>query len=150
MRRALVALLVTAAAVVWLARYETHPPSKLNPLRGDPRPAHRAPAPPPRSGVRAGTAGTRSGVGPVVSTPFSTIQVRAVLRGARLVGVETVALTGSDPHTEALNARAEPLLRAEALRAGSAHVDAVSGATYTSESWRDSLRAAISRARDSH
>jgi uncharacterized protein with FMN-binding domain len=96
--------------------------------------------------VRAGTPGTRSGVGPLLATPFTTIQVRAVLRGTRLVGVETVTLSGSDPHTEALNARAEPLLRAEALRAGSADVDAVSGATYTSRSWRDSLQAAIDRA----
>ena len=138
--RAIVALIVTAAVVVWLARWETHPPPRTRD-----RPVKSAPAP-PRSGVRAGTPGTRSGVGPVISTPFSTIQVRAVLRGDRLVGVETVTISGADPHTEALNARAEPLLREEALRAGSAKVDAVSGATYTSESWRDSLKAAIARA----
>ena len=40
-----------------------------------------------------------------------------------------MVLTGDGPHTEALNARAEPLLRASALKAGSADVDAVSGAT---------------------
>jgi uncharacterized protein with FMN-binding domain len=46
-----------------------------------------------------------------------------------------------------LSARAEPILRAEALRAGSAEVDVVSGATSTSEIWIESLRGAIREAR---
>jgi uncharacterized protein with FMN-binding domain len=61
--------------------------------------------------------------------------------------VETVALSGDGPHTQALNARAEPILRAEALKAGSADVDTVSGATSTSEIWIASLRGAIHKAR---
>jgi uncharacterized protein with FMN-binding domain len=160
MRRAVVVLILTAAVVVWLARYETRPPRTLNPnsaLRelsrpgavSTPRALARSAADPVarRTGVRSGTPGTRSATGPVITTPFSVIQVRAVLRGHRLAGVETVALSGSDPHTEALNARAEPILRESALKAGSARIDVVSGATYTSESWRDSLQAAIDSAR---
>jgi uncharacterized protein with FMN-binding domain len=65
----------------------------------------------------------------------------------RLVGVETVTLSGDGPHTEAINARAEPLLRAEALKAHSADIDVVTGATYTSRSWKGSLQAAIDKAR---
>src|SRR5690349_18779584 len=114
MRKAIAILAVTAAAVVWLARYDTHPPKRLNAARGTQRPALAA-ASVPASGVRPGTPGTRAGTGPLRLTPFTSIQVQAVLRGSRLVGVRTLQLTGSDPHTEALNARAEPLLRAEAL-----------------------------------
>jgi hypothetical protein len=159
MRRAAVVLVVTAVVVVWLARYETRPPRTLNPnsaLRerertgavATPRAlASAAREPDRRAGARPGSPGTRSATGPVITTPFSVIQVRAVLRGRRLAGVETVALSGSDPHTEALNARAEPILRESALKAGSARIDVVSGATYTSESWRDSLQAAIDAAR---
>jgi uncharacterized protein with FMN-binding domain len=80
-------------------------------------------------------------------TPFSLVQVRVTLTYGRLTDVQTVALTGDGPHTQALNARAEPILRREALRAHSARIDAVSGATYTSRVWIDSLRAAIERAR---
>ena len=157
MRRALSAVAATVVAVVLLARYETHPPRELNPQSAlRPRPgATGVPAPtaaaarPARSGVAPGAPGTRSATGPVITTPFSVIQVRATVRGRRLAGVETVALSGSDEHTNALNARAEPILREEALKAGSADVDAVSGATYTSESWRDSLQAAIAAARGS-
>ena len=36
--------------------------------------------------------------------------------------------------TQAINARAEPILRAEALKAGSANIDVVAGAKYTSQS----------------
>jgi uncharacterized protein with FMN-binding domain len=143
MRRALAALVVTAVAVVLLARYETEPPRTLNPNSAL-RPAATA-APAPRARPRPGE---KSASGPVITTPFSVIQVRATLTRGRLTGVETVGLSGDGPHTEALNARAEPILRAEALKAGSADIDVVTGATYTSESWRDSLQAAIDAARE--
>jgi uncharacterized protein with FMN-binding domain len=135
MKRAVAALVVTAVAVVLLARYETHPPDE------PPPPPRRAatPAPPP-PGVKIGT-------GPLITTPFSSIQVRAELTRGRLTGVRTLSLTGADAHTQALNARAEPILREEALAEGSADIDIVSGATYTSESWIESLRAAIREAR---
>lgn len=149
MRRVLAALVVTIAVVVLLVRYDTKPPPRLNPnsaLRAQATP--RALEPPPTPSPAATPApGTKVGTGPALTTPFSAIQVKAILRGKRLVGVETVVLTGSDPHTEALNARAEPILRESALEAGSADIDVVTGATYTSRSWRDSLQAAIDAAR---
>jgi uncharacterized protein with FMN-binding domain len=134
-KRAIAALVVTAVAVVLLARYETHPPDE------PPPPPRRAatPAPPP-PGVKVGT-------GPLITTPFSSIQVRAELTRGRLTAVKTLSLTGADAHTQALNARAEPILREEALRAGGADIDVVSGATYTSESWIQSLRSAMRAAR---
>jgi uncharacterized protein with FMN-binding domain len=139
MRRAALALVLTAVAVVLLARYETAPPVTRS--ADDPRkpPAIASPAPPPPGSVSA--------VGPALVTPFSAIQVKATLLDGKLVGVETVALSGDGPHTDALNARAEPILRESALRAGSADVDVVSGATSTSEIWLESLRSAIRKAR---
>jgi uncharacterized protein with FMN-binding domain len=145
MRRAIVALVVTAAAVVWLASYRTHPPSKVNPQAALVR------RPPIRATATATAtplpAGTRVGRGPLLTTPFSVIQVEATLTRGKLTAVRTVELTGSDTHTQALNARAEPILRREALQAGSADIDVVSGATYTSESWKESLQKAIEDAR---
>jgi uncharacterized protein with FMN-binding domain len=147
MRRAAVALLLTAVAVVLLARFETEPPVTLDRETAAQRPASTPqalaePPPPPPDGPR-----TRTAVGPAMTTPFSVIQVRATLTGGRLSHVATVALSGDGPHTDALNARAEPILRAEALRAGSADIDVVSGATSTSLIWIESLRGAIRRAR---
>ena len=147
--KALAALIVTAVVVVVLARFETEPPRTFNPNSAlgpvkTPRALARAiSTPPPR---RSGE-GTRSYLGPAMTTPFSAIQVRAFFTGRRLTGIETVLLSGDGPHTEALNARAEPILRESALEAGSADVDTVSGATSTSEIWLDSLQGAIDKAR---
>ncbi len=141
MRRALAAAILTAAVVVALARYHTHPPRTLNPRAArEDRAVARVAATPTRPGVRTAT-------GPPMMTPFSLVQVQVTLTDGRLTGVHTVSLTGDGPHTEALNARAEPILRREALRAHSAHIDTVSGATYTSRVWIQSLRAAIEAAR---
>jgi uncharacterized protein with FMN-binding domain len=136
MRRALASVIVTVAAVVWLASYRTHPPRTVD------RAAHGAPGPAARPNPHV-----RTVTGPAATTPFSVIQVAVTLTDGRLTGVKTVELTGDGPHTQALNARAEPILRREALRAHSAHIDIVSGATYTSRSWKLSLQAAIDKAR---
>jgi uncharacterized protein with FMN-binding domain len=124
MRRAVVALVVTVVVVIWLARYETHPP-------------RAAPARP----------GPKVIAGPVFTTPFSAIQVGVVMSRGRVVDVKTLILTGDGEHTQKLNAHAEPILRRRALEAGSAKFDVVSGATYTSESYQESLQAAIDKAR---
>ena len=138
MRKAAVAIIVTVVAVVLLAGYETHPPRTLD--RRAARKAQPGPAPTPGPHVRTAT-------GPARTTPFSVVQVQATLTRGRLTGVRTVALTGDGPHTRAINARAEPILREEALRAGSGDVHAVSGATFTSRVWIASLRDAIAAAR---
>ena len=149
MRRALTILALTAAAVVALARFHAEPPRVKNPLSAlHARPAPGTPPalqpgprrPPSRPGVRTATS-------PPMVTPFSLVQVQVTLTHGRLTDVETVALTGEGPHTQALNARAEPILRREALQAHSARIDVVSGATYTSRVWIKSLREAIDLAR---
>ena len=129
MRKAAAVLLVTAIAVVLLAAYDTHPPMTFNPNSALRRPAERAaatPAPRPR--------------------PPGTITGIITVEGS-FVDVKTLSLTGADVHTNALNARAEPILRREALEAGSADIDTVTGATGTSESWINSLAGAIEAAR---
>ena len=149
MRRALTGLALTAAAVLALARFHTEPPRVKNPLSalhgraapGTPSALQPGPRRPPnRPGVRTATS-------PPMATPFSLVQVQVTLTHGRLTDVETVALTGEGPHTQALNARAEPILRREALQAHSARIDVVSGATYTSRVWIKSLREAIDLAR---
>ena len=89
----------------------------------------------------------RSGLSEPQTTPFSFMQVRVTFTGHELTRVETVQMTASGARTQAINARAEPILRAEALRAGGADVDVVTGATYTSQAYRRALQSAIDRAR---
>jgi uncharacterized protein with FMN-binding domain len=145
-RRALVAVLVTAAAVVALARLETHPPRTVNP-RSALRPAEavaqaRRTA---RRHPRRHRRGEVTATGIAVQTPFTVVQVRVTLRHRRIVGVKTLELSGDGPHTKAINDRAEPILRREALRAGTPDIDSVSGATGTSSAWISSLITAVQK-----
>ena len=149
MRRALAALLVTATAVVALARFETHPPRTVNP-RSALRPAEaiaaaRRAAPEHRRQRRHRVRGEVMATGIAVQTPFTVAQVRVTLRHRRIVAVKTVVLSGDGPHTRAINDRAEPILRREALRAGTPKIDSVSGATGTSSAWISSLITAVQK-----
>jgi uncharacterized protein with FMN-binding domain len=150
-RRAVPAVAATAAVVALLANVRARPPA-ISTQAGAWRPPP-APAATVEPEVRRVSSRRPTRKGPVRSatdtstTPFSIISVRVTLTGGELTRVETVDLTGENARTEAINARAEPILRAEALKAGSADIDVVTGATYTSRSYRKSLQAAIDEAR---
>jgi uncharacterized protein with FMN-binding domain len=144
-RRAVPAALATAAVVALLANVRARPQALAPP---PPRVADATPEVRRVSSKRPTRGGpTRTATGQTVTTPFSVISVRVTVTGGELTRVETVELTGNGARTQAINARAEPILRDEALRAGSAKIDVVTGATYTSESYIDSLQSAIDRAR---
>jgi len=141
-RRAISTAVAVAAVVALLANVRSRPPVIPPPRIAPPEPEVRrvSTRPPTVSGP------VRTGTGRIVTTPFSVIQVRVAFTGRQLTRVETVELSGTGARTQAINAHAEPILREEALKAGSAKIDVVSGATYTSESYRDSLQSAIDAA----
>jgi uncharacterized protein with FMN-binding domain len=143
LRRAVPTAVATAAVVALLANVRSRPPVIPAPRVAPPEPEVR------RVSTRPATASgpVRTGTGEIVTTPFSVIQVRVAFTGRQLTRVETVELSGTGARTQAINVHAEPILREEARRAGSAKIDVVSGATYTSESYIDSLQSAIDRAR---
>lgn len=85
---------------------------------------------------------TRSVSGPAVNTSEGTVQVQVTFEGTRITDVKALRAPNSNPTRMAL-----PLLRESALKAQSADIDTVSGATATSEGYRQSLQAAIDGAR---
>jgi predicted ferric reductase len=98
-------------------------------------------------GARPSSAGPRTVMGPAVRTLYSTVQVEVTVRQGRLTDVRAVALPNLDAHSRQLSAVAAPILRREALRAGNAHIHMVSGATYTSDAYAQSLQGALDQAR---
>ncbi|KLN32936.1 hypothetical protein FB00_20365, partial [Cellulosimicrobium funkei] len=80
--------------------------------------------------------------GSVVQTRYGPVQVAVTFTGTHLDAVQTVR-SPSGGESSQVSARATPLLAQEAVRAQSARIDTVSGATYTSEGYRESLQAAI-------
>ncbi|MER7003701.1 FMN-binding protein [Dactylosporangium sp. NPDC000555] len=99
-------------------------------------------APPPPS---PGTV-TRSGSvlvanGSAVSTMWGPVQVQVRIDSGRITDVTALQAPGG--FSRELTALAVPRLRSQALASQSAHIDAVSGATQTSEAYRTSLQAAL-------
>ncbi|GLW57451.1 FMN-binding protein [Kitasatospora phosalacinea] len=99
-----------------------------------------APTPPPSAGAVSGTF-----PGSVVDTRYGPVQVQAVLTSGRLTDVTVLQQTEGGRSTQ-IDAYALPRLKAEAMKAQSAHIDVVSGATYTSTGYAASLQAALDAA----
>ncbi len=88
----------------------------------------------------------RTLTGQPVDVGYGTVQVRVTLAGTRIVGVSTLSLpTGG--RSDEISSYAEPLLQQEALKAQSASIDAVSGASYTSQGYAQSLQSALDAAK---
>ena len=88
----------------------------------------------------------RQVTGPMVSTRYGPVQVRIDLSGSQITDVVAVQLTNSNRTSVQISASAAPILRQEALQAQSAQIDMVSGATYTSEGYQQSLQGALDAA----
>lgn len=84
--------------------------------------------------------------GPVVYTDYGPVQVRITLSGSRIVDVQALQLPHDRARSASISENAGPQLRREALAAQSARIDGVSGASYTSEGYAESLQGALDRA----
>ncbi len=93
------------------------------------------------------TSGYGDGVylGSAEYTEWGNVQVELTISGGAVVDVVAVQLP-SDRKSARINDRAEPLLDAQAVEMQSADLDIVSGATYTSRTYADSLQAALDQA----
>ena len=92
-----------------------------------------------------GTAASTTVDGPVVSTRFGPVQVEVMIANSKVADVVAVQLpTGR--RSGQISDYAEPILHDEALQAQSASIDTVSGATYTSDAYAQSLQAALDQA----
>ncbi|PRY46315.1 FMN-binding protein [Umezawaea tangerina] len=76
--------------------------------------------------------------GPVVKTVHGDVQVQVTFTGDKITAVKFLKQPNTGP-----TKMAAPLLIQETLKAGSADIDSVSGATQTSEGYVKSLQAAI-------
>lgn len=158
MRRAVPALLATLGALALLAGFHTSParpatvaavaPTSTEPAATDQRATPAGGTPPPTTAppTTAAPSGRRTFDGTAVYTQFGDVQVRAVLRGSRLVDVQALQLPYDHQRSKYISDRAGPWLRDEAIQAQSARIQTISGATYTSIAYKSSLQAALDRA----
>ncbi|MFC9427142.1 FMN-binding protein [Streptomyces sp. NPDC056987] len=144
-RRAVLAAASTSAVVVLLLSLKPHRPAAL--AAGTP-PAPAAPPSRSASSHPAGGAHPTGGTytGDAVPTQYGTVQVAATVRNGQLTAVKVVQAPSGDGRSRQLAATAVPRLTQEALAAHSAHIDAVSGASYTSQGYILSLQSALDQA----
>ena len=98
------------------------------------------------SGSSGSSKGTTTVTGDSVQTRWGPVQVRITVQNGKITDVTAVTYPQENPRDQQINAYAVPQLRSEALAAQSADIDTVSGATYTSDGYRESLQSALDSA----
>ena len=94
----------------------------------------------------APTATTQTITGPAISYFFGTAQVQVTLQNGQITKVIALQLP-SEGQSAWISQQVEPMLRSEVMAAQSAKINLISGATYTSAAYAQSLQAALDKAR---
>jgi uncharacterized protein with FMN-binding domain len=139
MRRAPIAIAATAAGLAAVLGYHPHsrPPATATaraPAASTPAPARSTPARSTR---------VRQVTGTDVPNQYGDVQVRLTSAGGRITKVTVLRLPSGDGQSQQISSFAGPQLAQQTIAAQSANIDGVSGATYTSDSYRTSLQSAI-------
>jgi uncharacterized protein with FMN-binding domain len=141
----------TAAGLALLFAYPTSLNRSATPAAGGTSPSGRAAppggtAPSGGTGAAAGAAGSGTFTGEAVDTRWGPVQVEITVKSGKIVSVRTVQVPANNSRDVEINDYAVPVLNQEAVRAGSADIDAVSGATVTSDGYIGSLQSALDQA----
>ncbi len=159
MKRILCTLAATVAGIVALLSYKTH--GKVATAGGLPSAglsgaatSTSAPVPSTASGPATSTAGparstggsSASYTGTAITTRYGIVQVQVTVAGKKITNVAFVQLTAFDDRSQRINSDAAPILLQETLSAQSAQIDSVSGASYTSQGYDQSLQSALDQA----
>ena len=84
--------------------------------------------------------------GNAVSTRFGNVQVQITVAGGKITAAQVLQVPWNDHRDQEINSYAVPVLNSEVVQAQSATIDMVSGATYTSDGYIQSLQSAIDQA----
>ena len=103
------------------------------------------------SGSASGSAGQSSTAastvtGDSVGTPYGPVQVRVAVDGSTITDVTVLQYPDQDGHSVQINQYALPQLINETLDAQGSGISMVSGATYTSQGYLQSLQSALDQA----
>jgi uncharacterized protein with FMN-binding domain len=164
MRRIAVAIAATVSALVLLFSYRTSTGqdtvSASGPLPLAPRPVTSpvtSPATSPATSPGSGSAPPSSApaspsgspqtfAGAAADTRYGPVQVQITVSGGKITSAQVLQVPQESSRDVRINSEAVPILNQEVLQAQSAQVDTVSGATYTSEGYAQSLQSAIDAA----
>ena len=96
-------------------------------------------------GNTAGGHVARSVMGQSVQFGYGVLDVRVTVSGNHITDISVPNLRTAEPTSQQISEQAIPMLRSEVLSAQSASVNGISGATYTSQAYVQSLQAALDK-----
>jgi uncharacterized protein with FMN-binding domain len=105
-------------------------------------PASTSPASTNSGGSKPG--GTKTADGPVVNYNYGNLSVSVTVSGGKITKVGIASLDDfGDARSEEIDQESIPILEQQAVQAQSADIQGVSGASYTSQGFEQSLQAAL-------
>ena len=152
MQRAPFVIAGTVVGVAAVLAYPTHRPRLVIPSQGAAgRPTQPAGQPAGQPGATATSvptappSGQRQATGADTPYPYGDLAVRVTVTGSRITDIAVARLQETDGRSVMIDQQAIPLLRQQVLAAQSTNIDGVSGATYTSQAYVDSVQSALDR-----
>jgi uncharacterized protein with FMN-binding domain len=160
MKRVVLSIAGTVIGLVALLDFKTHghPIAGALPAAGLPgassstsvsAPQSTGTSAPPQPGGASSSAkstaaaATKTLTGSAVETQYGIVQVQVTVSGSRITNVRFLQLTAYDQRSADINGQAAPILLQETLSAQSSQIDTVSGASYTSDGYVQSLQSAL-------
>jgi len=155
MRRTPIVITATAAGLIGVLEFHTRPaPVSLGTIPAAGSTAAASPAARPattapsrgrtRSAAPSQPGGTRTATGPQVNYNWGVLSVTVTVSGTKITKVGIATLDdGGNPRSQFIDQQSIPILEQEALQAQSANISGVSGASYTSAGFTQSLQAAL-------
>jgi uncharacterized protein with FMN-binding domain len=152
MRRSPIVLAATAAGTAGVLAFHAHTPAvpAATTSTTSVTPAATSTATSSGSGSGSGSgssksSASRTATGTAVDTQYGAAQVQVTIKSGKIVNVQALQLQGRDPKSVQISGSAEPILQQEVLTKQTAGVDAVSGATFTSASYTQSVQSALDK-----
>lgn len=166
MRKIVIAVMSTISGLVLLFSYRTSTNSEaaVTPETGTGATSGSSASATPNASAASGSAPTASAApsasestsasapasgtytGDAVQTRWGTVQVQITVKDGKITAADAVEYPNQSPKDQQINAYAIATLNAEVVAAQSAKIDAVSGATVTSDGYLESLQSAIDQA----
>jgi uncharacterized protein with FMN-binding domain len=88
--------------------------------------------------------GTRSATGSAVNYSYGVMAVKVTVSGSKILNVGIASIDdGGNPRSESIDQQAIPILEQEVMQAQNANIQGVSGASYTSAGFTQSLQSAL-------
>jgi uncharacterized protein with FMN-binding domain len=101
------------------------------------------PSQPARSSPAAAGGPAHSAAGATEQFGYGKLAVKITVSGSRVVNVTVPVLQTLDPTSQQISEQAIPMLKWQVLAADGAQINGVSGATFTSQAYVNSVQAAL-------